>query len=267
MAGAAWRWRRRGQIWSAGWSRISVALGVPRRARGCPWPIPPGLRSAPCTSTCAAPNFLDQTESFRLHLRCVGWFGGGGPARAAAQVGQYDLAMSAVTTLGHQGNVRLSGAVAAQWQARFPGRTAGKPCLTLSGPASSGVPAGVVGTALACTLDLPRVVRDIDGYTEVDVDLLTPRRKSFVTTPQPVSREARVDRKSLHLALAIKLGRPQRAAATADFPTRTGTRRKDNSGLGDGWATCGSGRVAGIGRRGSASRSWSCSRKPVSFVT
>ena len=170
MAGAAWRWRRRGQIWSAGWSRISVALGVPRRARGCPWPIPPGLRSAPCTSTCAAPNFLDQTESFRLHLRCVGWFGGvdcghdrGGPARAAAQVGQYDLAMSAVTTLGHQGNVRLSGAVAAQWQARFPGRTAGKPCLTLSGPASSGVPAGVVGTALACTLDLPRVVRDIDG--------------------------------------------------------------------------------------------------------
>jgi hypothetical protein len=112
-------------------------------------------------------------------LRCVGWFGGadcghdrGGPARAAAQVGQYDPAMSAVTTLGHQGNVRPSGAVAAQGQARFPGRTAGKPCLTLSGSASSGVPAGVVGAALACTLDLPRVVRDIDGYTEVDVDLL-----------------------------------------------------------------------------------------------
>lgn len=68
--------------------------------------------------------------------------------------------------------MRPSGAVAAQGQARFPGRTAGKPCLTLSGPASSGVPVGVVGTALACTLDLPRVVRGIDGYTEVNVDLL-----------------------------------------------------------------------------------------------
>lgn len=83
-----------------------------------------------------------------------------GPVGAHPALGQLgtphgtrDLAIAATTQLGHSGNVRLSGAVATQGLARFPGRSHMRPCLSLSGPASSGVPLGlIIGAAVAAAL-------------------------------------------------------------------------------------------------------------------